>query len=138
MLFLLVSMWGADDSVLIQRLFLWNSDRLNETLESFISGGGSYFHFKMADLLCFLIIGVKYLEIESINPMKIWSFQKLQDLCSRLVPTIILGNFFFSGKTRVRKWVVFPIFSDFLSSQCQVPLYISTPSNNGDKCHHGF
>jgi hypothetical protein len=25
----------------------------------------------MADLLCFLIIGVKHLEIESINPMKI-------------------------------------------------------------------
>jgi hypothetical protein len=40
MLFLFVSRWGADDSVLIQHLFLWNSDRLNETLESFISGGG--------------------------------------------------------------------------------------------------
>ena len=35
-------------------------------------GGGSYFHFQMADLLCFLTIGVKYLKIESINPMKIW------------------------------------------------------------------
>jgi hypothetical protein len=36
--------------------------------------GGSYFHFQMADLLCFFTIGVKYLEIELINPMKIWSY----------------------------------------------------------------
>jgi hypothetical protein len=46
----------------------------------------------MADLLCFLIIDVKYFEIESMNPR--------EDLSSRLVPAIIQGDFF-PGKTRV-------------------------------------
>jgi hypothetical protein len=43
-----------------------------------------------------------------------------EDLSSRLVPAIIQGDFF-PGKTRVWKWGVFPIFSDFSCSQCQVP-----------------
>ena len=37
-------------------------------------GGGSYFHFQTADLLYFLTIDVRYLEIESINPKKIWCY----------------------------------------------------------------
>jgi hypothetical protein len=73
MLFLFVSRWGTDDSVWIQHLFVelryikWDIRKFH------IRGRGSYFHFQMADLPCFLIIGVKYLEIESINPMKTWS-----------------------------------------------------------------
>jgi hypothetical protein len=45
---------------------------------------------------------------------------------------------FSPGKTRVWKWDVFPIFSDFLSSRYQVPWCISTPSNDGSKFHRGF
>ena len=42
--------------------------------EFLFRGGVSYFHFERVDLQCFLIIGVKYLEIESIDLMKIWSY----------------------------------------------------------------
>jgi hypothetical protein len=45
----------------------------------------------MADMLCFLFIGVKYLEIESINPMKI---------CAQGWYLSLYWGFF-SGKTMV-------------------------------------
>jgi hypothetical protein len=47
--------------------FLWNSGRLNCTLESSTSGEGAPLQFQMADLRYFLIIDVKYLEIQSMN-----------------------------------------------------------------------
>jgi hypothetical protein len=54
----------------------------------------------MADLLCFLIIGVKYLEIEMINPMKIWSLET-SGFVLKVGTCHYTGVIFPLGKTRV-------------------------------------
>jgi hypothetical protein len=48
------------------------------------------------------------------------------------------GEFFFPEKQGFENGLFSPFLVIFLSSQYQVPLYISTPSNSGGKCHHGF
>jgi hypothetical protein len=81
-------------------LCLWNSDALNEKLEFHFGVGRSYFHLQIADLPCFLIILVS-------------NFRFVLQVGTRHYT----GEIFTPGKMRVWKWVVFPIFGDFLFSQ---------------------
>ena len=63
--FLFVSIEGSDDSTLIQHIYCGTQDDTNDMLEIFTFGGGPYMYmyvnFQMANLPCFLIVGVRYL-----------------------------------------------------------------------------
>jgi hypothetical protein len=59
--------------------FLWNSVGVNETLESLLPGGGgcptSIFKWQIC-------IDIKYLEIVSMNPMKIFGLVRNFRICA--------------------------------------------------------
>jgi hypothetical protein len=137
-------------------LFCGIQDSKNEILESSTSlgwlDGWVYFNHRTANLTCSLIVEPSNGKSNMLSYC--WcklSWKRINELYKDLVVLETLGFVLKAGichftrgknpeKTEVRKWVLFLLFSDILLLQYQVrlPRWISTPSNGGSKCHHGF